>query len=227
MKKSLVGLVTVSFSTFAANPELEAIFKKYESSLMNLKVGMKSVSDVESTDFELAPDGTMTTRLTKKYVTSVLLKVDGTKAYEYEVTKNVVSGEEQAVVNLNDYKYESNETSDIKNIKVNNHVLSGDFSGKFEDEYSSYIFKGSFTKDLLSSMFCGSTLNLVANYTDLSSGTVYPMKDVENNKCNGSMPISEIKKIDLSEVEFCDNTLPDDSSDICETRDMSFLTSDL
>ena len=227
MKMLSLALLAVSFSAFASNPELDAIFKKYESSLMNFKVGMKSVSDVESTDFDIAEDGTMTSKLTKKYVTSVLLKVDGTKVYEYELTKDLSSGEESIVVMLIDHKYDSSSQSDISNIKVVNHVLSGNFTGNFDDEYSSYSYKGAFTKDLLTSLFCGSTNNVAGNYTDLSTGRVYPFKDNQINKCNGIMPTSDIKKIDLTEVEFCDNTLPDDSEYMCETRDMSFLTTDL
>jgi hypothetical protein len=227
MKMISLALLAVSFSAFANNPELDAIFKKYESSLMNFKVGMKSVADVESTDFDIAEDGTMTSKLTKKYVTSVLLKVDGTKVYEYEVTKDLSSGEESIVLMLSDYKYDSSSESDFSNIKMVNHLLSGDFTGKFDDRFSSYSYKGSFTKDLLTSFFCGSTNNVAGDYTDLSTGRVYPMKDNQINKCNGIMPTSEIKKIDLTEVEFCDNTLPDDSEKMCETRDMSFLTSDL
>jgi hypothetical protein len=227
MKMLSIALLTVSLSALAANPELDAIVKKYESSLMNFKVGMKSVSNFESTDFDIAEDGTRTSKLTKEYVTSVLLKVDGTKVYEYEVTKDLSSGEESIVLWLIDHKYDSSSQSDISNIKVVNHVLSGDFTGNFDDEFSSYSYKGSFTKDLLTSFFCGSTTNVAGDYTDLSTGRVYPMKDNQINKCNGIMPISEIKKIDLTEVKFCDNTLPDDSENMCETRDMSFLTSDL
>ena len=210
-----LALLAVSFSAFASNPELDAIFKKYESSLMNFKLGMKSVADVESTDFDIAEDGTMTSRPTKKHVTSVLLKVDGTKVYEYELSKDLSSGEESVVVSLIDYKYDPSTQSDISSIKVVNHVLSGNFAGKFDDEYSSYNYKGSFTKDLLTSSFCGSTQNVTGDYKDLSTGRVYPMKDNQINKCNGIMPTSDIKKIDLTEVEFCDNTLPDDAESNC------------
>jgi hypothetical protein len=228
MKKKLIGLLALtSISAFAGNPELDAIFKKYEPSLMNFKVGMQSLSDIESTDFDFAEDGTMTSRLTRKSVRAVILKVEDSKTYEYEVERNLTTGEETITVNLNDYKYDSTDTSDITNISVKNHILSAKYSGKIEDQFSINSYRGSITKNLLTSMFCGSTNIVEGEYKDLSAGRVYPWKDNQVKSCNGLMDISKIKEIDLTRVLFCDNTLPDDSESTCETRDMSFLTSDL
>ncbi|MBY0516353.1 MAG: hypothetical protein K2P81_05560 [Bacteriovoracaceae bacterium] len=225
MKALLIGLVVLSTSAFANNPELDLIFKKYESTLLNHKVGMTAIGAQESTEFEFDENGTLSTKLVKSTLMTTVLKVEGAKTYEYEVKKNNLTGEEEILVSLNDHADISGDN--ITDIKVVNDVLFAKFEMNSTDEYSVYNVKGDVSKDLLSSMFCGSSMNLVGTYTDLSSGSIFPVKTNIVTKCGSMISVDAVKKIDLSNVSFCDYTLPEDSQNDCEMKDMSFLTRDL
>ena len=220
-------LLVLSFSAFASNHELDDIFNKYHKTLMNFKIGMTSTSINENTSFYADENAILSARSSKDVVKTVILKVIGTSVYEYEVTTNVESGQKSITVSLNDHKYNSADNVNVSNISITNEILLADFSGNYTDQYSSYVYSGSMTKDLLSSFFCGYTNIVQAKYTDNSTGVVYPMNDNEVNKCGTMMSVDEIKGIDLSEVQFCNNTLPDNSGEVCEITDMSFLTADL
>ncbi len=57
---------------------------------MDIRLGMTSITNSEGTDFDISEDGTITSTAVKEETKAILIKVDGTKAYEYEVTKDLV-----------------------------------------------------------------------------------------------------------------------------------------
>lgn len=100
------------------------------------------------------------------------------------------------------------------------------FTGIYVGE-GSEAFSAVATKELIQPFFCGSTSEVNSIYTDSRTGQSFPLINKVNDLCDGIMSVPEIKHIDLSNVEFCDMTLPDDVEDYCEKKDMSFLTADI
>jgi hypothetical protein len=225
MKVFCTALLTFSFSALASNP-LEEIFRKYESSLMDYKAGMHSVSEIEDSELKVKEDGSTERQvLLEGSLLRVILKVDGPKTYEYEILSNSAKDKKIPRVTLNDNTPDFTSVDvGLNNIQVVNDLLSFDMSSTEEDPRYTSRFNGSFTKNLNSSSFCDYSVFSKAEITYLPTGKVVRSESKEVNKCLGIMPISELKEIDLTEVEFCDSTKLDWE---CETRDMSFLTSDL
>jgi len=224
MKLLLVLVILITTNAFASNEQLEAILKQYESTLTNHQVGMKSLALGEGTYLVFDDRGVTSTESYKDQELSVILKVDGTKIYEYFTSKDLFTGEQNVEVRLSEIQNEStDERINFENINLTNHILTANFSYQFDGQFTS----GTLMKELLQSYFCGFEHTSNSVYTDTRTGQTYNLQSNLNNSCAGIMSVQDIKRIDLSNVAFCDMTLPDDVEDYCETKDMSFLTADI
>ncbi len=226
MKRLALLVATISLPAMA-NPELEAIFKRYQSTLMKFEVGMTAEAMDQGTELVMNEEGRLSTVMFSRTTRSVLLKAEGTKIYEYEVIKNNRSGESEVFVNFTDYSFEDSSNLNISNIRVVSDILSLDINGSLEDSNRRYTYSVSATKQLLNSMFCGSTSMSKGTYTLSQTGESFLMMSQETKQCGSKLSISELKMIDLSQVTFCDHTREDEGEINCETRDMSFLTAEL
>lgn len=224
MKKIALALSVLSFSAFAGNPELEAIFKKYESTLLNLKIGMTAESTTASRTIIISPSPEDQTPQEENSITkTILLKVEGTKAYSYELTTDKITGEVSSSVSLEDHALTVDDFSHVSNIQVRNHILSLNIRTE-EIEPEGGVFKSNidYEKDLLKPTFCDLKYKGVGEYQDSEMSYTFNMRG--ESRCVANTSIAEIKRLDLRAIEFCDFT-QDDSE--CEVKDMSFLTSEL
>lgn len=110
MKLLIVLGILITTNTFASNEQLEAILKQYEPTLTNHQVGMKSLTLGEGISFIIDDEGVITTQPYRNEDSRVILKVDGSKIYEYVITKDLSTGEQYIGVNLSEQKYESDES---------------------------------------------------------------------------------------------------------------------
>jgi hypothetical protein len=221
------ALLTFSFLSFAGNLKLKRIINKYESKLMDMRPGMTSASLIAKRGTELNDNGEIISVDSIQNIKTVILKVDGTKIYQYERIKHYGSKDESVVVNLIDYKLKNIKFGKTSNVKEVNNSVAGQFFGKEIDNKSILEYKGTFSKNLLSPIFCNLTISSQKKNIDRMSGKTYSLNIEEINQCDDELELSDIKKIDLSAIEFCDTVSPQDPENICAIKNMSFLTHDL
>lgn len=231
MKKPFaLAVLALSFSAFAdVNPELVAILKKYDSYLMNLKPGMTALSHSEDTELYLDENGEMNSRLVTIESKKVILKVMGTKTYILETSKNLTTGEELASVTLDDHSYTDGDGTEFQNIREENGVLKATFLVE-ENDGDDFRFKyeGQMSKVLTSPIICDMAVKVNGTYTNVSTQQTTPYSSDSNSICGDDMPLAEMKKLDLSSVEFCDYVKPEsETENNCTVQDMSHLIKEL
>lgn len=229
MKKFALAVLALSFSAVAdVNPEIAAIFKKYDSYLMNLKPGMTALSQIENTDLVLNEQGELEARMETSQSKKIVLKVMGTKTYTLEQTINMTTGEETAEVTLEDHAYTDEDGTEFRNVREENQTLTASFSSDESDEEYRFAIEGVVTKKLTSPIVCDMSLNVKGTYTLLSTQQTVNYVSNSNSVCGDDMPIAEMKKLDLTSVEFCDFTAPEsDEESNCNVQDMSHLIKEL
>ena len=229
MKKFALAVLAVSFSAVAGvNPELEAIFKKYDSYLMNLKPGMTALSEREDTDLVLNEQGELEARLQTTQSKKIILKVLGTKTYSLEQSVNMTTGEETTEVTLEDHSYTDDDGTEFRNVREENQILSASFSSVESDEEFRFSIDGVVSKKLTSPIICDMSVKVKGTYTMNSTQQTVNYVSNSNSVCGEEMSIAEMKKLDLSSVEFCDLTKPESDEEAnCNVQDMSHLIKEL
>lgn len=229
MKKFALAVLALSFSAVAGvNPELEAILKKYDSYLMNLRPGMTALSETEDTDLVLNEQGQLETRMVTTQSKRIVLKVMGTKTYILEQSINMTTGEEKAEVVLDDHSYTDENGTDFTNVREENQTLTANFASEESGEEYRFAFAGVMSKKLTSPIICDMNIKVKGTYTLVSAQQTVDYISNTNTICSDDMPVSEMKKLDLTSVEFCDFTVPESDEEAnCNVQDMSHLIKEL
>ncbi len=164
---------------------------------------------------------------------SVVLKIEGTDVYTYNVETDKIDGTVEKEVIL-----ESHDGSNMEEIlKLPGTIMMGNtlmFSTTFEGEWTlqsasvieSYEIKASMN---LGMPLCEMNITMTSRGTITRSSISSPLPVISTDtiqKCGRILSSNELAAIDLSSIEFCDHTTNDEVN--CESeRDMSFLTADL
>ncbi len=206
--KAILLFVTVQ-ALAASNPELEAINKKYESTLFNLQVGMSALTTQKS----LSSDFDIKTK-------TIVLKVVGDLAYKYES-----STDEEGIVTSKVLLVNFKEMADItaSQIKVENDILSFNFIQEQITPVGPSKLNGSYVKNMLKPELCDSAMKGDLSI-DLGNGEVFNAIIDVHSECTEIVSKEELKQLDLLKIDFCDDT---DTVDECVESDMSFLLLDL
>lgn len=211
MKSFLAGLLIISSTAFAADSEVDKIYKKYASSLLNIKVGQTSVDMIQRTVTTEDENGMFRPRLMSYNIKSVVLKVEGTKYYQLRETYDAPNNETSVKVILKDAKASPVDAREIINARVEKDTLNYTLASKSEGVEMSTVV----SKHLLSPSICDrQSLVKIMNNGD------YEMMS-ETSMCGAILPAQDLKKFDLRNVEFCNE------EDVCEVRDMRVLVENL
>jgi hypothetical protein len=209
-----------------ANTDIQDIINQYKGTLYNFNQAMTASADTIRTELVIDSNGNLQTEEVKYLEEKVVLRVNGTLVYEYEVTKNIKTGDVERYVTLNKYDPNDFDGSIFKNARVVNDTLLADIY--IEENYGgeTFLTKGTVTKDLLSSFICNVQMETNTLWT-MSNGDTINSKDKENAKCVRDRTLNELKAIKskLKNIEFCDYSIDDDV--LCDERDMSYLLNNI
>jgi hypothetical protein len=218
--------IIASFSAVAGNPQLDEIMKKYEASLFNFKIGLsykdntvgKTLSFNEAGQIVLAPMKTLTEK--------IILKVEGTKIYTIVKETDLITSESDISVELTETMLDTND-GEYTAISVANNVLTFNYKAEQTDENGSgALITAKITKNLLSPMVCNMKMDSVVTLSSQDLGT-FKLPATLTSVCGPIVAREELKKLDLTNIEFCDQTMSDDGEVTCSTQDMSFLINEL
>jgi hypothetical protein len=217
-------LVAISLNAIAGNPQLDAIMKKYESTLSKIEVGMTSDTISAGTQIIFSESDAQVESINTDTL-SVILKKVGTSAYVYNLIRNLKTGEVTTSVELEDFSLNSDEVAADIVFTVKDDVASFTNQMEMEDDLGTFASTTKSSKDLKSSIFCNSKTENNDSYKIKSSSKILKAKSTIVIQCGADMSKEQVKAIDLKNVDFCQKDENGDSS--CEKRDMSFLTANL
>lgn len=181
---------------------------------MSFKVGQTATSMIQMTSTKEDESGTFRPRLTSLTENSVLLKVEGSKYYQFKRIFNSSTSELRSVVVFKDAKLSAASLRNVVDVKVVGAQLKMVQSSRSIDHEQSVETVITTSKNLLSPIMCDKQV-LVKSQV----GADYEMMS-ESTLCGAVLSSAEVKAINLSQIEFCQ----DEAMRDCEIRDMSFLT---
>lgn len=232
----LLTLVACNGGSSSSKPNFEKIVQNYESNFV-VERGMVSLTKTVGTEANIDINNDGTFNLVSKNVNreerNIVIKVEGNKVYKYIESKNLSDGTVSKSLELET----NNASSELKEIlstgkgKLEGDTLVMNSSDKSESDESGFHYVSNYSFNVrvnLLKPFCETNglinENIVANYNGvekkLSTGQTM------QGTCEGKLAASQIKAIDLSKIEFCEEAA-NDEMDCKEDQDMSFLTSDL
>lgn len=236
----LMVLVSCNGNSGSKN-NTDKIISKYEASLA-FKRGIVSNEVDKGTTVDIKMNDQMTSfSLDLKQVNRkekrIILKVDGDDVYTYVETNE--DGETSKEVVLE----KSNPVKDLKEVlDTKQGYISGDqlilkvSSGVEEHEISAEtdtIMISTFNVNAsinLNNPHCSSVAD-ISQTTQLKNAGVLGKKvatsEHQITTCGPVLSDEQLKQIDLSNIEFCDDRNEESDESNCEVKDMSFLTADL
>lgn len=209
--------------------------ERYQNAFSTLVRGQsansKSLGQIRSYDFNTE---TVTEAPVHTEEFSVVLKITGTNVYTYKVTTDKTDGSVEKEVSL-----ESHDAGQMDEIlKLPGTYMLGDmlkFSMTFENDWElqnatvneNYALNASVN---LGMPLCemSMTVSSTGSITRASGPTPLPaISSNTNQTCGRILSSVELAAIDLTSIEFCDETAADDEINCESNQDMSFLTADL
>lgn len=157
------------------------------------------------------------------------LKIKGNNNYVLEEELDLKTKKVSRVVRLEslDLNAEINKLIAAGKASVSGDTLNIDMKEVFDDENSKMTFALKGTADLRS-VLCSLDTETTMDYTQKkpTEQSVNDLRSISSSRCAETLSRTELKSLDLSSVEFCDERNEDDVK--CEDKqDMSFLTFDL
>lgn len=209
--------------------------EKLLGALSAMKRGQTSQTITEGTQILINGDGSVTNEASKEEDFSVVLKIDGTNVYKYEIGKDLVEGSTDIEVTMTSYdQAQIDKMLQTPGISLNGNMLSVNFHDTIEYDFMSAIIKQTYTINAsvnLAMPLCESYSSSNSSGTITANGTVTnfgPNTTTSRETCGPIFTASQMKDIDLTSVTFCDETQMEDESYECESnKDMSWLTADL
>jgi hypothetical protein len=215
----------------SAGPVKERYQNAFSTLVRGQSANSKALGQIRSYDFNTE---TVTSAPVDTEEFSVVIKITDTNVYTYKVTTDKTDGSVEKEVSL-----ESHDASQMDEIlKLPGTYMLGDmlkFSMSFENDWEIGAANVNETYVLNASLNLGMPL-CEMNMTVTSTGSIIrtsgttPLPAISNNTnqtCGRILSSSELRAIDLSSIEFCDETTVDDEYSCESNRDMSFLTADL
>lgn len=209
--------------------------ERYQNAFSTLVRGQsalsKTLGETRSYDFNTE---TVTSAPVDTEEFSVVLKIEGTNVYTYKVTTDKTDGSVQKEVSL-----ESHDASQMDEIlKLPGTYMLGDmlkFSMSFENDWEigtanvkeTYLLNASVN---LGMPLCEMNMSVssTGSMTRATGTTPLPaLSSNTNQTCGRILSSRELRAIDLTSIDFCDETTADDEYNCESNRDMSFLTADL
>lgn len=231
----LATLVACNGGDGSSKPNFEKSIQKYESTLI---VERGTVSNVITSGSELSIDLSevkLSTNPINKKEKSIIIKVDGDDVYTYSEETDLLNNETTRKVTL-EIMNPQKELLEVLNKKMgsivgDNLVMKGSDSSNSEMSESieigtRYTFNA--VVNLLKPM-CEGNSQVVSKASLFENGKLKNSVSASQNEvstCGTKLTDSQIKKIDLTDVEFCDESNEEESN--CESnKDMSHLTADI
>lgn len=230
----LTSLVSCGGSGGGGNsggPVKERYQNAFSTLLRGQSANAKSLGQIRSYDFNTE---TVTSAPVDTEEFSVVLKIEGTNVYTYKVTTDKVDGTVEKEVSL-----ESHDASQMDEIlKLPGTYMLGDmlkFSMTFENDWElqnasvkeSYAMSASVN---LGMPLCEMNMSISGTGTITNASGTTPLQAISSNTnqtCGRILTSAELAAIDLSSIDFCDETTADDEYTCESNKDMSFLTADL
>lgn len=185
-------------------------------------------------DFTKSSDMLATTPVNIR-TTSIIINVDGNKAYKHLTIENLITKEttKKIVLEIENTHQELKEILDSGKGKVAGDNLLLQFSEEYPssgDPELEIIKKSSFNATVnLWMPHCDSKTQITSSGTLIINGEVNSTKKFQTTEistCEKSYSDKQLRALSLSSIEFC--SYPNGEEEQCESdRDMSFLTSDL
>ena len=167
---------------------------------------------------------------------STSLKIDGTKIYKYVEERDLLTGDVHKSVDVEDVSAEALSEA----LKLPGASLSGSiFTFKAMENNSfdigqnaSLTSKMSFNVRVdLSAFHCSETSTSRQFDVRLTqAGVVTTVPDSQTSsttKCEAALSPAKLKALDLTAIEFCEESTTEEDEWNCESRNMEFLTDDL
>jgi hypothetical protein len=164
----------------------------------------------------------------------VVLKVDGSRIYTLEESTDLISGESERNVEVS--TFDSGDLSQTPNLRISGDVLSATFPFESTMELGDgelYEMRmQTFFSTNMKNPHCTSNGRMTDSGSRLVQNGVTtvgkPATLVMTTSCPEILSSAELKAIDLSSVDFCEESdSEDEENDTCSVQDMSWLTSDL
>lgn len=197
--------------------------------------GQTSSTISEGVNLYINDDGTTSNEPSKEEGFTVVLRVEGSRIYKFEKTKDLINNTEDIEVSLESFSTEEiDRVLKLPNVSLNGSILNINFSGS--DEYDFGAARVTSTYNAIASIdldlpLCESSSSSTSSGTITVNGSITnygPNTNTSRENCGPIMTAEEMRKIDLTSVTFCDQTQMDDESYECElSKDMSWLTADL
>lgn len=211
--------------------------ERYQNAFSTLARGQSALTktrgETRSWDYETT---TMTSEPVSTEESSVVLKIEGTNVYSYEVETDKTDGTTERKVSLE--SYDASQMDEV--LKLPGTAIVGDrlvFSTTIDSEWtlstatvnSKHAFNVSINlAKPLCEMFASISSTGTISRTDGTTTTLPVVTSDSVQTCGRILSSEELIAIDLTSVMFCDETQMDDENYECESeRDMSFLTADL
>jgi hypothetical protein len=235
-----LSITLISCGNSGGNGSDNNAFNKYQDALKAQKAGLVMVMNYAGMDYDLDFDETTNQFSPIKtsfggFDRSVVLKVE-----VYKYLENSWGGEE---VVLESIALETKRTEEaMKQIdfrKQGDYLVGTLNTEAYEDEYERNGVRATisggrriFTIKLKSNnILCDfHTVSTTSGQIFTSEGVTSKLETVGDEvvgSCPASMTSAELKKIDLTKIDFCDQSKETDEDHCEEDKDMSFLTEEL
>ena len=238
-----LSITLISCGNSGGNGSNNDAFNKYQDALQAQKAGLVMVMNYTGTDIDLDFDYTTNQFKAVKnsfagYDRAVVLKVEGDLIYKY--IENSWGGEE---VVLESIALETKRTEEaMRNIAFRNQgdYLVGTLNTEaYGDEYEVNGVRATISggrrittiKLKTNNMLCDfHTVSTTSGQIFISEGVTTKLESVGDEvtgSCPPSLTSAELKKIDLTKIQFCDESKETDENNCEDDKDMSFLTQEL
>ena len=167
---------------------------------------------------------------------SVILKIEGTNIYKYVEERNLLTGQVDKSVVVDDMSVEAlREALGLPGARLNGSIFSLNLIEDLDLEVTD-------TATVTSTLSFNARVDLNAIHCTVTSttrqfnlkltqnGVVTTAPDAQTQsttKCRAALSPAALKALDLSAITFCEESTTEEDEVNCETRNMEFLTDDI
>lgn len=242
MKKlmSLALLATLASCGGSGGSSSKIDPQRFEDAALSVDRGLVSIESKTGTDvsFDVDVDGnvTMSTETENSQQYSVILKIEGTKIYKYVEDRNLLTGDVDKSVEVDDVSAETlSEALKLPGASLNGSIFTLNATQDWDFEVSenaSVTSKLNFNVRVdLNAFHCSETSTVRQTNLKLTqNGVITSAPDTQTNsttKCEAALSSAELKALDLSAITFCEESTTEEDEWNCESRNMEFLTDDV
>lgn len=238
-----LSITLISCGNSGSNGSDNNAFNKYQDALKAQKAGQVVLMNYAGMDYDFDFDETTNQFSPVKrsfggFDRSVVLKVEGDLVYKY--LQNSWGGEEVVLESIALETKRTEEAMKEIDFKPQGDYLVGTLNTEaYGDEYERDGVRATisggrriFTIKLkTNNMLCDfHTVSATSGQIFTSEGVTTKLESVGDEvigSCPASMTSAELKKIDLTKIDFCDQSKETDEDHCEEDQDMSFLTEEL